>query len=110
MVNMTRKRRFSIEYAPVTKEHLRAIERKYYSLIRKTIEEQLQFEPDIETRNRKPLVHQIAFEAEWEIRFGPNNRFRVFYDIDHDSAKVSILVIGEKVKNRLFVGEEEVNL
>jgi len=42
--------------------------------------------------------------------FGPNNRFRVFYDIDHDSAKVSILAIGEKVKNRLFVGEEEVNL
>ncbi len=109
MVNMMQKRQFSIEYAPVTKEHLRAIERKYYSLIRKTIKEQLQFEPDIEARNRKPLVRQIAFEAEWEIRFGPNNRFRVFHDIDHDNAKVSILAIGEKVRNRLFIGGEEVN-
>ena len=67
---MTPRRRFSIEYAPITKEHLRAIERKYYSLIRRVVEEQLQFEPDIETRNRKPLTQQVAFEAEWEIRFG----------------------------------------
>jgi len=107
---MVLKRRFSIEYAPVTKEHLRAIERKYYSLIRKTAEEQLQFEPDVETKNRKPLTRQVAFEAEWEIRFGPKNRFRLFYDIDHEQAVVSVLAIGEKKGNRLFIGGKEVEL
>ena len=110
MVSMTPKQRFSIVYAPIIKEHLRAIERKYFSLIRRTVEEQLQFEPDIETRNRKPLTHQVAFESEWEIRFGPNNRFRVFYDINHEQVKVNILAIGEKKRNRLFIGGEEVNL
>ena len=63
------------------KQHLRAIERKYYSLIRNTVEEQLQFEPDVETKNRKPLKRPVELEADWEIRFGPSNRFRVFYSV-----------------------------
>ena len=110
IANVTPKQRFSIEYAPITKEHLHAIERKYYSLIRRTVEEQPQFEPDKETRNRKPLTRQVAFEAESGIRFGPNNRFRVFYDINHEYAEVNILAIGVKIGNRLFIGGEEVKL
>ncbi|RLC00949.1 MAG: addiction module toxin RelE, partial [Deltaproteobacteria bacterium] len=47
------KHRFDIIYAPQIKQHLKTIQRKYYSLIRKTIEEQLQSEPDTETTNRK---------------------------------------------------------
>ena len=48
--------------------------------------------------------------AGWEIRFGPDNRFRVLYDIDEDDHAVHILAIGEKVGNRLIVGGEEVKL
>ena len=70
----------------------------------------MQFEPDVETRNRKPLVRRIAFEAEWELRLGPNNRFRVFYVVDRDRGDVCILAIGVKERNRLFVGGEEVEL
>jgi len=110
IVIMSPKRRFRLIYAPEVKRHLKAIERKYYALIRSEIEAQLQFEPDVETRNRKPLMRSIAFEAEWELRLGPNNRFRVFYAIDRDQADVCILAIGVKERNRLFVGGEEVEL
>ncbi|MCI0642243.1 MAG: hypothetical protein L0Y72_04240 [Gemmataceae bacterium] len=57
---------------------LKSIEAKYDSLIREKIDEQLRFEPTVETKNRKPLRQPAAFEAQWEIRFGPDNRFRVF--------------------------------
>jgi len=67
-------------------------------------------EPDKETSNRKPLRRQVAFEAEWELRFKPDNRFRVFYDIDITSHKVHILAIGDKERNRLIIGGKEVKL
>ena len=107
---MNPKRAFELVYAPQVREHLKAIERKYYGLIRQEIEAQLQFEPEVETRNRKPLKRAITFEAEWEIRFGPNNRFRVFYEVDREAGAVYILAIGGKVRERLYVGGEEIEL
>ena len=104
------KRRFELVYAPEVKKHLRAIERKYYTLIRNEIEAQLQFEPDMETRDRKPLKRPVAFEAEWEMRFGPNNRFRVFYEVNREEGEVHILAVGVKERKRLFIGGEEVQL
>jgi mRNA-degrading endonuclease RelE of RelBE toxin-antitoxin system len=101
---------FALIYAPVVKQHLQAIERKYHSLIRTTIETELQFESDIETRNRKPLKRPVPFEAEWELRFGPGNRFRVFYEIDSESHNVYILGTGVKEGNRLWMGGKEVRL
>lgn len=109
-VRMTSKRRFNLVYASLVREHLRTIERKYYSLIRSIIETQLQFEPDVETKNRKPLKRPAAFETEWELRLGPNNRFRVFYEVDQEQGEVYILAIGVKRGNRLFIGGEEVEL
>ena len=90
--------------------HLAAIDPKYDSLIRDKTEEQLTYEPDVETRNRKPVRSPAAFEAEWELRFGPNNRFRVFYQIDQESREVRIVAIGVKDRNRLTIGGEEVTL
>ena len=107
---MTTKQRFLLIYAPITKLHLKTIERKYYSLIRATIEDELQFEPDVETRNRKPLKRPVIFEAEWELRFGPDNKFRVFYEINIESHEVYILAIGMKEGNRLLIGGKEVKL
>ena len=110
VVNMVPRKRFNLIYAPITKMHLKAIERKYYSLIRTSIENELQFEPEVETRNRKPLKRPIMFEAECELRFGPDNKFRVFYDINIESHEVHILAIGVKEGNRLFIGGEEVKI
>jgi mRNA-degrading endonuclease RelE of RelBE toxin-antitoxin system len=103
-------RRFTILYAPITKQHLRTIEPKYYSLIRSTIEQQLTFEPTIETRNRKPLKRPVLFMATWEIRFGPQNQFRVYYDVDLEQGSVSILAIGRKHGNQVSIGGEEIAL
>ena len=101
---------FTLVYASLTKDHLRAIEAKYYSLIRNAINEQLSFEPTIETRNRKPLKRPVMFMATWEIRFGPQNRFRVYYDVDLDQQLVSILAIGYKHGNRIIIGGEDIQL
>jgi mRNA-degrading endonuclease RelE of RelBE toxin-antitoxin system len=105
---MNLSRSFELVYAPQVKGHLKAIERKYYGLIRQEIEAQLQFEPEVETRNRKPLKRAVVFEAEWEIRFGPNNRFRVFYEVDQEARAVYILAIGIKIRDRLYIGGEEI--
>jgi hypothetical protein len=70
----------------------------------------LQFEPETETRNRKPLEQPAAFGATWKIRFGPANQFRVLYAVNLEPQEVLILAVGFKDRNRLIVGGEEVNL
>ena len=101
------KHAFRLIYDPKVSNHLRHIERRFYSLIRKTINDQLRYEPEVETRNRKPLEEPMAFEATWEIRFGPNNRFRVFYQTDQALGEVYVLAIGVKRGNRLFIEGKE---
>ena len=103
-------RRFEIIYPPLIKLHLESIEAKNYAFIRESLEAQLQHEPDVETRNRKPLKRPVVFGAKWEIHFGPNNRFRVFYRIDSGNQQVFILAIGEKIGSRLFIGGEEIEI
>jgi mRNA-degrading endonuclease RelE of RelBE toxin-antitoxin system len=105
---MNPRQAFSLIYAPFFKAHLKAIDRKYYSLIRSEIEAQLSFESEIETRNRKPLKRPVILEAEWELRIGPGNRFRVFYKTIHESYQVHILAIGEKLGDQLFIGGKEI--
>jgi hypothetical protein len=107
---MEPKHLFTIIYAPITRTHLQAIEAKFYSLIRTAIEERLAYEPDVKTRNRKPLKRPVLFEATWELRFGPGNQFRVFYDIDQEQHMVAVLAIGIKRGNRLFIGGEEIHI
>jgi mRNA-degrading endonuclease RelE of RelBE toxin-antitoxin system len=100
---------FTIVFARDVQEHLRALERKHHSLIRAAIDEQLRFEPDRETRNRKRLEPPAPFRAAWEIRCGPENRFRILYDIDLEEHEVQILAIGIKERDRLFISGEEVD-
>jgi hypothetical protein len=107
---MAPRRRFDIIYAPVVKEHLRFVERKHYPLIRKAIELQLWDAPDQESINRKRLAPTAEVEAEWELRCGPGNRFRVFYWIDSAELKVHVVGIGVKRGDRLRIRGEEVEL
>jgi hypothetical protein len=107
---MTKKTPFSLVYDPEVGRHLLAIEAKYHSLIRNTIEEQLLHEPEVQTRNRKPLEGPIVSGASWELRFGPDNRFRVFYEVDGESREVHVLAVGVKYKSRLTIGGEEIEL
>jgi len=104
---MSPKPRFTLQFAPEVVAHLDTIERKYHSLIRKTIDEQLTFEPETEARNRKLLEQPAPYDAAWELRFGPNNRFRVFYAVSEAEREVWILAIGVKEGNRLLIAGEE---
>lgn len=101
---------YSIIYAPITREHLRSIDKKHYSLIRDTIFERLSYEPTEENRNRKPLKRPAFEEATWELRFGPDNTFRVFYDVDAETRTVHILAIGVKIRDQFYIGGEEIQL
>jgi hypothetical protein len=104
---MAKRPRFTLSFAPQAIEHLDLIESKYHGLLRRTIHEQLTFTPAEEIRNRKPLDQPAPFAASWELRCGPDNRFRVFYDVDAESQEVRVLAIGVKVRNRLSIGGEE---
>jgi mRNA-degrading endonuclease RelE of RelBE toxin-antitoxin system len=107
---MARRFTFVIIYAPETYKHLDWIEPKYHRLVATTIKEQLSHTPVAETRNRKPLEEPASFGATWELRFGPKNSFRVFYDVNHEERTASVLAIGVKEGNRLFIGGEEFEL
>jgi mRNA-degrading endonuclease RelE of RelBE toxin-antitoxin system len=107
---MKGQRAFEIIFQDSALDHMAAIDRKYDSQFRKAIEEQLSHEPDVSTRNRKPLLIETAIGATWEIRCGPNNRFRIFYDVDRDQRLVVVLAIARKEGNRLFLGKERFQL
>ena len=104
---MAKRRKYRLSFAPETIEHLDVIEPKYHGLLRRTIKEQLTHAPTEETRNRKPLEQPAPFEASWELRCGPDNRFRIFYDVDFASHEVQVLAVGVKDRSRLLIGGEE---
>lgn len=99
--------RFEIRYDPEVRRQVSAIGRRWFGLIRRTIEERLAHEPVVETTNRKPLHRPSVFVDAWELRFGPQGRFRVFYRTDPQHAEVRILAVGEKRGSRLFIGGKE---
>jgi mRNA-degrading endonuclease RelE of RelBE toxin-antitoxin system len=105
---MAKRKRFRIHYTRDAKVSFRSIDRRHYGLIRGKVDEQLSFEPDVETTNRKPLMKPIIWgENVWELRFGPDNCFRVFYELDADERAVTVYAIGVKTGNRLSIGGEE---
>ena len=107
---MAKRPKYLLSFAPEVIDHLDVIESKYHGLLRRAIKEQLTYAPTEETRNRKPLDQPAPFEACWELRCGPDNRFRVFYDVDSASREVRVLAIGVKDRNRLLIGGEECEL
>jgi mRNA-degrading endonuclease RelE of RelBE toxin-antitoxin system len=101
---MALRAKFTLKYAPEVYEHLKAIERKHHRLLAETIKEQFSYTQEAKTKNRKPLEEPASFGATWELRFGPKNAFRVFYDVNHEDKLVSVLAIGVKDGNRLCIG------
>jgi hypothetical protein len=104
---MAKRPRFTLSFAPQAIEHLDWIELKYHGLLRRTIKEQLTYTPNEETRQRKPLDQPAPFGASWELRCGPANGLRVFYEVDLISRAVAVLAVGVKVRSRLLIAGEE---
>lgn len=62
------------------------------------------------SKARTVMKRPASFGATWELRFGPDNRFRVFYDIDMQTRRVNILAIGIKEREKLFIAGKEIEL
>lgn len=105
-----RQKGFDLIYDTEISNHLSVIPKKYHFLIKKEIEIALRFEPEKETKNRKPLVNSFLFDMDWELRCGEQNEFRVFYRTNSNKKEVYILAIGVKKKNKLTIGKTEITL
>ncbi len=97
---------YRIEYYPDAIEHLKELTKRNQSIIFNAIENQLTYQPNIETKQKKKMrPNQIA---PWELRVG---NFRIYYDIEIDSqSTVIILAIGIKERNKIYIGNKEVEL
>lgn len=96
-----------IEFAESVKAQFKALTARQRLIILDAIERQLIHEPLKETRNRKALRPNPL--APWELRVGD---LRVFYEpeIVETVKKIRILAVGRKEGNKLFIGEEVVEL
>lgn len=79
-----------------------AFERK---IITEEIRSQLLHQPLVETRNRKKLRDNPI--ATWELRSG---EYRIFYEVNKASRKVTIVAVGHKEHNILFIKGIEVKI
>jgi mRNA-degrading endonuclease RelE of RelBE toxin-antitoxin system len=94
--------KFRIEYSPETEGHFKYLSRTQQITVLDEVDKQLQFQPDIETRNRKPMRPNPV--APWELRIGD---LRVYYDFEvKDERVVFIRAIGVKLKNKVRIGNE----
>lgn len=76
------------------------------SIVFNAVDEQLVHEPYVETRNRKPMRPNPV--APWELRIGP---LRVYFEtVEEPEAVVTILAVGIKHRNRIYIGGKEIEL
>lgn len=88
---------YTIEYSMQALTDIGWFRKHEQSEVFDNVDQQLQFEPLIETRNRKRLKPNAT--AEWELRIG---KFRVFYDVDTVVQIVAIERVAEKRGSLLF--------
>ncbi|MEG4308950.1 MULTISPECIES: type II toxin-antitoxin system RelE/ParE family toxin [unclassified Microcoleus] len=97
---------YQIEYADAAIEHLKFLTTRQQRTVLDTVDEQLKYEPLVETRNRKPMEPNSL--ATWELRIG---NLRVYYDVEENTvAVVYIQAVGVKNRNRVRIGQEEIEL
>jgi mRNA-degrading endonuclease RelE of RelBE toxin-antitoxin system len=101
---------YTLKYDAEVVENLRWIPHWQHSVIRLAIEEQLKYQPDTATQNRKPLKSLSTDKSRWELRCGARNQFRVIYGVEPEAHTVTIAVIGVKKGNQLWVNGEEYEL
>ncbi len=97
---------YPIVYSPAAEEHLRELTARQRSIVFDTVDQQLGDQPGVETRNRKPMRPNPI--APWELRIGG---LRVYYDIAEQPEKlVTVLAIGVKIRDRVLIAGEEIEL
>ena len=95
---------YEIRFASSAKRHIQAFPVGKRAVIVAAVETQLSHEPLVETRNRKRLRPNPI--APWELRV---RSMRMFYDVDQPGV-VTVLAIGAKRGNKLYIEGEEMEL
>lgn len=86
--------------------HLRFLTARQRVTVLDSVDEQLTYQPTVETRNRKPMRPNPL--APWELRIG---NLRVYYDVEEEPEPVVyIRAVGIKDRNRVRIGKEVIEL
>ncbi len=96
---------YRIEYAPEAENHLRALTARQRAMVLDTVDKQLQYQPEVKTKNRKPLRPNLL--APWELRI---ETLRVYYSVDELNLLVYIHAVGIKKRNQVWIGKEVIDL
>ena len=97
---------YTIEYSPEAEEHLRWLTTRQQRTVLDTVDRQLPNEPNVETRNRKPMRPNPV--APWELRIG---NLRVYYEVqDEPEFIVTILAVGIKERDEVRIGGGRIKL
>lgn len=97
---------YQIEYTDAAIEHLKVLTARQQRMVLDAVDQQLQYEPLVETRNRKLM--QPNSLATWELRI---DNLRVYYNVQGENIYiVFIQAVGVKIRNRVRIGKEEIEL
>ena len=97
---------YQIEYSDAAIEHLKVLTARQQRIVLDAVDQQLQYEPLVETRNRKPMEPNSL--ATWELRV---DNLRVYYNVEGENIYiVYIQAVGVKIHNRVRIGKEEIEL
>jgi mRNA-degrading endonuclease RelE of RelBE toxin-antitoxin system len=93
---------YQIRFSEDAERQLDQLSARDRGIVLEAIGEQLMHQPEVPTRHRKLLRENPL--ADWELRVG---QYRVFYDLEAEEKVVSILAVGVKTHNVLWIEGEE---
>ncbi|MGH2360154.1 MAG: type II toxin-antitoxin system RelE family toxin [bacterium] len=97
---------YRIEFTGEAEEHLAALSARNRRSVIEALEAQLLHQPALETRSRKRMRANPV--APWVLRVG---HLRVYYDVVRGADPVvTVRAIGVKIRSRLMIAGEEVEL
>jgi uncharacterized protein YgbK (DUF1537 family)/mRNA-degrading endonuclease RelE of RelBE toxin-antitoxin system len=92
---------YCIEYSPASEVHLRNLTPRQQAIVIDGVNEQLLYQPTVETRNRKKMRPNLL--APWELRIGD---LRIYYDVEEPERVVYINAVGIKERNQVRIAGE----
>jgi mRNA-degrading endonuclease RelE of RelBE toxin-antitoxin system len=97
---------YKIEYSPEAENHLQALTARQRTIVLDNVDKQLQYQPTVRTKNRKPMRPNLL--APWELRIG---NLRVYYSVEEiPEPGVYIYAVGIKRHNQVWIGNEVIDL
>ncbi|NEQ67811.1 MAG: hypothetical protein F6K21_20340 [Symploca sp. SIO2D2] len=97
---------YRIEYSPESETHLQSLTTRQQVIVIDGVDEQLMYQPTVETRNRKLMRPNPL--ALWELRIGD---LRIYYDVEEEPEPVVYInAVGIKERNQVLIAGEVYNL